>query len=140
MPRYRLCLLGVLLIALGLPRVAFAQTDELPYAFDQLKANGSLSFAKRILPEDLEAARRLAEKLNKTGGRAGNLMDWEVVDTRPISSRLTRHIFALHYEDFPIFLRLDIYQSAHDKHYLYPEVSRELEVLLPSAQLATLTP
>ncbi|WP_221032502.1 hypothetical protein [Actomonas aquatica] len=131
MPLFRFRILGLLVATLLLPCLAVAQSDVMPYAVEQLKTNGSQSFAKLLPPDDIEESRRLAAALDKLRFHAGNLMDWEVIDSRPLSTRLTRQIMVLHYEAFPIFLRIDVYDSAHDTLYLSPKLSREIEDLLP---------
>ncbi len=112
-----------------------AETNTLNYALDQLPGNGPASFAKILLARQPEAAQRLATSLAKASEGAGTLLDHQFIASVRISSRLERFVIALHYEERPLFLRLDRYVSGSEVRFLNATVLTSIDELSPNDEL-----
>ncbi len=130
LPRFSL-LACVLLAALPLRAVS----DHLPYALEQLPGNGPAAFAKILMPRFPEEARRLGSALEGATENAGDLLDSEIVVRTRVTSRLTRIVIALHYEQRPVFLRIDRYTNESEELFLNARVLRDLDALIPDDEL-----
>ena len=128
----RLRLLAALLTLLASSIVARGDEPDFKFALDQLSANGSLPFTKKLFAHDLALAQKAASDLDRLISRdLGILLDHEVIARTPITTRLSRVTIALHFENGPLFMSIDAYQSAQRSLYLRPRFSRELADLMP---------
>ena len=121
-----------LLVLLVSSFTAHGEEPDLKFALDQLSANGSLPFTKKLFDHDLTLAQKAAVDLDRSIGRdLGILLDHEIIARTPITTRLNRFTIALHFENGPLFMSIDAYQSTQRQLYLRPRFSREITDLLP---------
>ena len=111
---------------------ARAAPPDLDFALVQLRSNGALPFTKTLIDHDPALAKKAATDLERVIGLdSGDLLDHEILTRTPITSRLTRIVVALHFEEGPCFMSIDAYQSTQRQLYLRPRFSREITDLLP---------
>ena len=114
-----------LLLLLGLR--ASAQTNEvdLTAAFTQLKGNGPVPFANALYGIDLDSARQLANQLTPLLRQAGEYTGHEILSRNPLTKRIERLTIVIYFEHFPVFMRLDYYDTPRGKICLPAFVTRD---------------
>jgi hypothetical protein len=118
---------------------ASAQTSEidLTFAFNQLRTNGPTPFARVLYPEHGDSARSVAAKLTQLTTDAGPFNGFEIVSRTRLTSRVERLTFALYFENYPVFARIDYYASEKHPHFLPAVFSRYANDILPFNLTAT---
>jgi hypothetical protein len=120
-----------LLLALGV-RVG-AQTPEakLTFAFSQLKGNGVATFAGTLYGIDADSAKLLADQLGPLVRESGDYFGYQVVTRTPLTKRVERLVIAIYYDKFPVYMRVDLYDTPSGRIYLPASVSRDAAAILP---------
>ena len=112
---------------------AFAQAADpvLDAAFPQLKGNGPVPFSRAVYEGDTDNARQLAAQFNPLLAQSGSFVGYEVVSRKFLTKRVERISLAIYFENFPVYLRIDAYESPKGRIYLSANVSREASGILP---------
>ena len=106
-----------------------AQTD-LEFAFSQLKDNGAVPFANALY-QDPENAQRVITRLTPLLQGGGAYNGFEVVSRRFITKKVERVVLALYFDKFPVYMRIDLYDTPRGKVWQAAQVSREATDVLP---------
>jgi len=103
---------------------------ELDFAFSQLKGNGAVPFANALY-QDPDNAQRLANRLAPLLQGAGEFSGHEVLSRRYLAKKIERVVIVLYFEKFPVYMRIDLYDTARGKVWLPASVSRDATDILP---------
>ena len=122
-------LLLVLFLLGTLVSVRAAEVD-LDFAFTQLKGNGSIPFARAIY-DDANIADKLASHLGPLIEGAGDFSSYEIVSRRFLTKRIERVIIAIYFDKYPVYLRIDYYETAKGRICLPAIVSKDAADVLP---------
>lgn len=106
-----------------------AQTD-LDFAFSQLKDNGAIPFANALY-QDPESAQKVITRLTPLLQGGGAYYGYEVVSRRFVTKKVERVILALYFEKFPVYMRIDLYETPRGKVWQAAQVSKEAMDVLP---------
>ena len=118
-----------LVFALRLP--AQSAESDLNFAFSQLKSNGPVPFARALYAGDTDSAKQLSERLGSLTGNSGDCFGYEVVSRKFITKRIERFVVAIYFEKFPVYLRIDYYDTTKGRICLPASLSKEASDLLP---------
>lgn len=126
-----LTLVSALLLTLATH--AFAQSDEvdLNFAFSQMKGNGAVPFSKALYGSDTEKARVLVDHLTPLVQWSGNFEDFELISRRYLSKKIERLVLVMYFEKFPVYMRIDYYQTSKGRIFLTAKFSKEAAEILP---------
>jgi hypothetical protein len=124
-----------LILVLGTRVNALAGEIDLDFAFSQLASNGSTPFARRLY-DNPENAKQLVSRLDALMPGAGTYVEHEIVSQRFLTKRVERLIIAIYFENFPIYLRIDFYETAKGRICLPATVSKEASDILPHDLIA----
>ena len=116
-------------LLLGTSLTAFAEGD-LDFAFSQLKGNGPVPFANSLY-QDPGNASLLIDRLNRLVQGAGDFNSYEIVSRRYLTKKIERVVMVLYFDRFPLFLRIDYYDTPKGKICLPANVSKEAVDILP---------
>lgn len=130
--------IALLIISLSFCVSAFPQAgaNDLDFAFSQLKGNGPASFANSLY-QDGDNARQLTNRLNPLMQGVGEFNGYEIISRRFLSKRIERLIIVLYFERFPVYLRLDYYDTTKGRVCLPANVSKEASDILPYDLIST---
>ena len=125
--------LTLLLLILAIAVRANAQPSEitLDSAFSQLKGNGAAPFAKALYESDQENARQLVSQLSPLLTQAGEFFGYEIVSRRYLTKRVERIVIAIYFEKFPVYMRIDAYDTPKGRIFLAASCNKEASALLP---------
>ncbi len=123
--------LAVMFLVSGLALQAQSSELNLDFAFEQLKTNGAVPFAKVLHEDNVEEARILSKHLAPQIENAGEYLGYEILSRRSIGRRLERLVLVAYFAKRPLFIRLDLYEGSTTKFCLSTLVSRDASELLP---------
>jgi len=122
-------LCGALLFA---ARMAAQVNDAaLDSAFSQLKGNGPVPFARALYEGETDNARQLAGQLSPLLMQSGSFFGYEIVSRKFLTKRVERIIIAIYFENFPVYMRIDAYDSVKGRIFLAGSLSKEASAFLP---------
>ncbi|HEY4300773.1 MAG TPA: hypothetical protein VGM73_07870 [Candidatus Didemnitutus sp.] len=123
----------LLAAALALAALAHAQVSEprLNLAFSQLKANGVTTFADTIYGIGSENSHLLASQLAPLLKDAGDYFGYQYIQRTNLAKRVDRLIVVIYFDQYPVYLRLDTYDTPSGRIYLPANVSRDPGAVLP---------
>jgi len=124
-----------LILALGTRVNTLAGEIDLDFAFSQLTSNGATPFARRLY-DDPENAKQLISRLDALMQGAGNCVGHEIVSQRFLTKRIERLVIAIYFENFPIYLRIDFYETPKGRICLPAAVSKDGSDILPHDLIA----
>ena len=119
----KICLLAAVLL-FGFRASAIGAEIDLDFAFNQLKGNGAVPFANALY-QDPDNAQRLATRMAPLLQGGGEFYNYEVVSRRFLTKKVERIVLALYFERFPVYLRLDFYDTFKGKICLPALVSKD---------------
>ena len=125
----------LLILLLGSRLHGQIHQDNLDSAFNQLKGNGLTPFA-RALYEDTDSANNFIHHLDPLMRGAGEFLDYEILSIHPLAKKINRMIIVIYFEKFPMYLRLDTYDTPKGRIYLSPLASKEASDVLPPDLIA----
>jgi len=123
--------LAVMFLVSGLALRAQSSELNLDFAFEQLKTNGAVPFAKVLYEDNVEEARILSKHMAPMLENVGEYLGYEILSRRSIGRRLERLVLVAYFAKRPLFIRLDLYEGNPGKLCLSTLVSREATELLP---------
>lgn len=118
-------------LCLALPAFAQVAAIDMDFAFHQLKTNGSEPFAKALYEANPECIKPLVAQLSPLIKDRRGYIGYEELSRARLGKRLERVVYAIHFENGPIFLRLDFYDNGSQRICLPAVVSREASEVLP---------
>ncbi|HVU15637.1 MAG TPA: hypothetical protein VHD32_01835 [Candidatus Didemnitutus sp.] len=123
----------LLLSALALATLAGAQTSEpkINVAFSQLKGNGVTTFADTIYGIGSASSRQLATQMGPMISDAGDYLGYQLVQRTNLAKNINRLILVIYFDRFPVYLRIDTYDTPAGRIYLPANVSKDPDAVLP---------
>lgn len=125
----KICLLAAVLF-FGFRAFAAGAEIDLDFAFNQLRGNGAVPFANALY-QDPENAQRLIARMSPLLQGGGEFYSYEIVSRRFLTKKVERVVLALYFERFPVYLRVDFYDTFKGKICLPALVSRDATDVLP---------
>lgn len=126
----------LLVILLSTRASAQAGANDLDFAFLQLKGNGAGPFAGSLY-QDPDNARQLANRLNPLIQGAGEFNSYEIISRRPLAKRIERLTIVIYFEKFPVYMRIDYYDTNKGRICLPASVAKEAAEILPFDLIAS---
>jgi hypothetical protein len=123
----------LLLATLALAPLGLAQVSEprLNLAFSQLKANGVTTFSDTIYGIGSENSRLLALELAPLLKDAGDYFGYQLIQRTALARRVERLILVIYCDHYPVYLRIDAYDTPAGRLYLAANVSKDAGSVLP---------
>ncbi len=109
---------------------------DLDFAFSQFKGNGATPFVNALYP-DPESAQKVMTRLTPALQGAGEFTGYEIVSRRFITKKVERVIIALYLEKYPVYMRIDLYDTARGRVWLPAQISKEAVDVLPLEIIST---
>lgn len=122
----------VLLLTVG-TRLSAQPSGEvdLNFAFSQMKGNGLTPFAKMLYPGDQKSSQQLVDQLGPLVQSAGDFTGFELLSRRYLTKRVERLVLVIYFENFPVYMRIDYYESSRGRICLPAKFSRDAAEILP---------
>jgi hypothetical protein len=125
--------LRLLLLGLVIAACAHAQNagPDLDFAFSQLKGNGPVPFARALYDTDQENARQVVSQLSPLLAQSGDFFGYEIVSRKFLTKRVERVVVVIYFERFPLYMRIDYYDTPKGRICLPASFTKEASAILP---------
>ena len=124
-------LVVVLFLAVGTRLSAQNGDVDLNFAFSQMKSNGLSPFAKALYATNQTNAQQLVDQLGPLVQSAGDFTGFELLSRRFLTKRVERLVIAVYFDNFPVYMRIDYYDTKWGRICLPAKFSREAADILP---------
>lgn len=111
-------------------RLAALGEAELDFAFSQLKGNGIVPFANSLY-QDQNSASQMVNRLGQLTQGAGDFNSYEVVSRKYLTKKIERVIIVLYFDRYPVYMRIDYYDTPKGRISLPASISKEASDVLP---------
>ena len=130
------CLL-LLLVALVCRAHAQSGGPDLDFAFSQFKGNGPIPFARVLYDTDPDNARLVVNQLSPLLAQSGDFFGYEIVSRKFLTKRIERVIAVIYFDRFPLYMRIDYYDTPKGRICLPASFTKDATAILPFEMIST---